>query len=66
MKQWGAEDEAGESAAWGAWSLGYCAIRARWVVSSEWSSVIFEIICSREFGPFKVAGGTSDIFEFLV
>ena len=66
MKEGGAEAEAGEGVA-----LGFVnwAIRARWAVSSEWSSVMSAIICSGEcetFGPSKVGGGISDIFEFLV
>ena len=66
MKEGGAEAEAGEGAAWGFVNW---AIRARWAVSSEWSSVIRAIICSGEcglFGPSKVGGGASDIFEILV
>ena len=66
MKEGGAEAEEGEGAAWGAWTLVNWAIRARWAVSSEWSSVIRAIICSGEcglFGPSKVGGGASDIFE---
>jgi hypothetical protein len=66
MNEGGAEAEAGEGIAWG---LVNWAIRARWAVISEWSSVMSAIICSGEcglFGPSKVAGGTSDIFEFLV
>ena len=66
MKEGGAEAEGGEGVA-----LGFVnwAIRARWAVSSEWSSVMSAIICSGEcgtFGPSKVGGGISDIFEVLV
>jgi hypothetical protein len=63
MKDGGAEAEAGAGAARG---LDNWAIRARWEVSSEWSSVMSAIICSGEcglIGPFKVDGGASDIFE---
>jgi hypothetical protein len=69
MKKGGAEAEEGEGAAWGSWTLVNWAIRARWEVSSKWSSVMSAIICSGEcglFGPSKVGGGASDIFEFLV
>jgi hypothetical protein len=66
MNKGGSEAEAGEGFAWG---LVTWAIRACWAVSSEWSSVMSAIICSGEcglFGPSKVGGGTSDIFEFFV
>ena len=69
MKEGGAEAEEGEGAAWGGWTLVNWAIRARWALSSEWSSVMSAIICSGEcglFGPSKVGGGASDIFENLV
>jgi hypothetical protein len=60
-----AEAEAGAGAAWGLFNW---AIRARWAVSSEWSSVMSAITFSGEWGlirPSKVGGGASDIFEIL-
>jgi hypothetical protein len=67
MKEGGAAAEA-ETGAGAAWGLVNWAIRARWAVSSEWSSVMSAIICSGEcglIGPSKVGGGASDLFEML-
>jgi hypothetical protein len=61
----GAKAEARASAAWG---LVNWAIRARWAVSSKWSSVMSTINCSGECGlirPSKVDGGASELFEIL-
>jgi hypothetical protein len=66
MEDGGAEAEAGAGAAWG---LVNKAIRARWKVSSEWSSVMSAIVCSGEcglIGPSKVGGGTPTFLKFRV